>query len=131
MVYFYYVNSIHYKLRVSGYRDLSATSTPTARSPSPESELSGYGSASSFGYRMPEKLQIVKPMEGSATLHHWQRLATPHMAGIFEERDGVQIKHEQPLNDLDSTTYSMMDVEEEGAFDNVAGCLICVYVVHI
>lgn len=63
---------------------------------------------------MPEKLQIVKPMEGSATLHHWQRLATPHMAGIFEERDGVQIKHEQPFDELDSTTYSVLDVEEEG-----------------
>ena len=95
-------------------REWSGGSTPTVRSPSPESELSGYGSASSFGYRMPEKLQIVKPMEGSATLHHWQRLATPHMAGIFEERDGVQIKHEQPLTDMDSTTYSLLDVEEEG-----------------
>lgn len=83
------------------------------RSPSPESELSGYGSASSFGYRMPEKLQIVKPMEGSATLHHWQRLATPNLAGIFEERDGVQIKHEERIHDLDSTTYSLLDVEEE------------------
>ena len=71
-------------------------------------------------YRMPEKLQIVKPMEGSATLHHWLRLATPHMAGIFEERDGVQIKHEQPLTDMDSTTYSLLDVEEEGL------CLIMV-----
>ncbi|KAF6028878.1 milt [Bugula neritina] len=94
-------------------RECSGTSTPTARSPSPESELSGYGSASSFGYRMPEKLQIVKPMEGSATLHHWQRLATPHLAGLFEQRHGVQIKHGQPLNDLDSDTYSLMDVEEE------------------
>lgn len=63
---------------------------------------------------MPEKLQIVKPMEGSATLHQWQRLATPNLAGIFEERDGVQIKHEQPLNEFNSTTYSLLDVEEEG-----------------
>lgn len=98
------------------YREWSGTSTPTVRSPSPESELSGYGSASSFGFRMPEKLQIVKPLEGSATLHHWQRLATPHMAGIFEERDGVQIKHERPLGEKDSTTYSLLDVEEEGAY---------------
>jgi len=63
---------------------------------------------------MPEKLQIVKPMEGSATLHHWQRLATPNMAGIFEEREGVQIKHERPLEDLESTVYSLLDPEEEG-----------------
>lgn len=96
------------------FREWSGESTPTVRSPSPESELSGYGSASSFGFRMPEKLQIVKPMEGSATLHHWQRLATPHMAGIFEERDGVQIKHEQPLNDSESSTYSLLDIEEDG-----------------
>lgn len=95
-------------------RDWSDANTPTVRSPSPESELSGYGSASSFGFRMPEKLQIVKPMEGSATLHQWQRLATPNLAGIFEERDGVQIKHEQPLNEFNPTTYSLLDVEEEG-----------------
>lgn len=63
---------------------------------------------------MPEKLQIIKPMEGSATLHHWQRLATPNLAGIFEERDGVQIKHEQPLDRLESSTYSLLDVEEDG-----------------
>lgn len=73
---------------------------------------------------MPEKLQIVKPMEGSATLHHWQRLATPHLAGLFEQRHGVQIKHGQPLNDLDSDTYSLMDVEEEGEYISLQ--LMCV-----
>lgn len=36
--------------------------------------LSGYGGNT---WRVPEKLQIVKPIEGSQTLHHWTRLATP------------------------------------------------------
>lgn len=28
-------------------------------------------------------------MEGSATLHHWSRLATPHLGTLLEERPGV------------------------------------------
>lgn len=30
-------------------------------------------------WRLPEKLQIVKPLEGSSTLQIWSTLATPHL----------------------------------------------------
>jgi len=42
--------------------------------------------------RLPDKLRIVKPLEGSLTLHNWSRLATPHLGGVLEERCGVAIK---------------------------------------
>lgn len=43
-------------------------------------------------WKLPEKLQIVKPMEGSQTLHHWSQLATPNLGGLLEERPGVKIR---------------------------------------
>uniref|UniRef100_A0A8C6KMT1 Trafficking kinesin protein 1 n=1 Tax=Nothobranchius furzeri TaxID=105023 RepID=A0A8C6KMT1_NOTFU len=41
---------------------------------------------------LPEKLQIVKPLEGSATLHAWQQLAQPHMGALMDRRPGVVTK---------------------------------------
>lgn len=32
-------------------------------------------------FRTPHKLQIVKPLEGSLTLHTWAQLAKPNMSG--------------------------------------------------
>uniref|UniRef100_A0A3Q3XGF0 Trafficking protein, kinesin binding 1a n=1 Tax=Mola mola TaxID=94237 RepID=A0A3Q3XGF0_MOLML len=43
----------------------------------------------SRGPYLPDKLQIVKPLEGSATLHHWQQLAQPHLGVILDARPGV------------------------------------------
>merc|ERR1711981_1277052 len=53
-----------------------------------------FGGASSFGasWRLPDKLQIVKPLEGSLTLHNWKRLAMPSLGGIFEERRGIAVR---------------------------------------
>ena len=53
-----------------------------------------FGGASSFGagWRLPDKLRIVKPLEGSLTLHNWQRLAMPSLGGIFEERRGIAVR---------------------------------------
>jgi hypothetical protein len=48
------------------------------------------GRSSSF--LLPEKLQIVKPLEGSQTLQHWQQLATPNLGCLFETRPGISIK---------------------------------------
>ncbi|XP_028280556.1 trafficking kinesin-binding protein 1 isoform X2 [Parambassis ranga] len=54
---------------------------------------------------LPEKLQIVKPLEGSATLHAWQQLAQPHMGALLDHRPGVVTKgfctlpHEQEQED--------------------------------
>ncbi|KAG8185931.1 hypothetical protein JTE90_010717 [Oedothorax gibbosus] len=63
-------------------------------------------------YQFPEKLQIIKPLEGSQTLHHWQRLATPHLGGIFEHRPGVKIKGEAKINQFEEKV-SLEDFEED------------------
>jgi hypothetical protein len=42
-----------------------------------------------------DKLRIVKPLEGSLTLHQWQRLAVPHLGNILEERAGVAVKGDE------------------------------------
>uniref|UniRef100_A0A3B5APF9 Trafficking kinesin protein 1 n=1 Tax=Stegastes partitus TaxID=144197 RepID=A0A3B5APF9_9TELE len=58
--------------------------------PSIGSIWSGYSfTARSY---LPEKLQIVKPLEGSATLHAWQQLAQPHMGALLDSRPGVVTK---------------------------------------
>ena len=55
----------------------------------------GGSSLYGHGWKLPDKLRLVKPMEGSLTLHHWQRLAVPHLGNILEERAGVKVKGEQ------------------------------------
>lgn len=75
------------------------------------------GSSSGYGgrvpWRLPDKLQIVKPMEGSATLHHWSQLATPNMGGLLEERPGVQTKGGRCLEDIGLHLYTLSDLEED------------------
>ncbi|XP_053672789.1 trafficking kinesin-binding protein milt [Anopheles nili] len=71
------------------------------------------GSSSANQWRLPEKLQIVKPIEGSQTLHHWSRLATPTLSGLLEERPGVTIRGGRGLDELGLQTYSLSDVEED------------------
>ncbi|KAM4622525.1 huntingtin-associated protein 1 isoform 2-T2 [Discoglossus pictus] len=78
------------------------------------SEVSG-SSSLSFGSRsyLPEKLQIVKPLEGSATLLHWQQLAKPNLGGILDPRPGVLTKDFQELDiDLEDV-YNLNDFEED------------------
>ncbi|KAM9308532.1 trafficking kinesin-binding protein 1 isoform 4-T4 [Gastrophryne carolinensis] len=82
------------------------------------SEFTGI-SGMSFSSRsyLPEKLQIVKPLEGSATLHHWQQLAQPHLGGILDPRPGVVTKGFRTL-DLDQVeVYSFTDYEEDETGD--------------
>jgi len=43
-------------------------------------------------WRLSDKLRIVKPLEGSLTLHHWQRLAVPHLGTALEERSGIAVR---------------------------------------
>uniref|UniRef100_A0A3Q3N7H6 Trafficking kinesin protein 1 n=1 Tax=Mastacembelus armatus TaxID=205130 RepID=A0A3Q3N7H6_9TELE len=50
---------------------------------------------------LPEKLQIVKPLEGSATLHAWQQLAQPHMGALLDHRPGVVTKGFRTLPQCD------------------------------
>ncbi|XDV39823.1 hypothetical protein PO909_009009 [Leuciscus waleckii] len=62
---------------------------------------------------LPEKLQIVKPLEGSATLHAWQQLAQPHLGGILDTRPGVVTKGFRTLElDLEEV-YQFTDLEED------------------
>lgn len=74
---------------------------------------SGVSCMSSNHWRLPEKLQIIKPMEGSQTLHHWNRLATPTLSGLLDERPGVTIRGGRGLDDLGMHLYSLSDVEED------------------
>ncbi|XP_033849010.3 trafficking kinesin-binding protein 1 isoform X3 [Acipenser ruthenus] len=66
---------------------------------------------------LPEKLQIVKPLEGSATLHLWQQLAQPNLGGILDPRPGVVTKGFRPLElDLEEV-YQLADFEEDESGD--------------
>uniref|UniRef100_A0A8C2E5B5 Si:dkey-28e7.3 n=1 Tax=Cyprinus carpio TaxID=7962 RepID=A0A8C2E5B5_CYPCA len=56
---------------------------------------SGTGSSRSY---LPERLQIVKPLEGSVTLHQWQQLAKPNLGGILHPRPGVLTKDFRELD---------------------------------
>ncbi|XP_076368434.1 trafficking kinesin-binding protein 1-like isoform X4 [Tachypleus tridentatus] len=100
----------------------SEDETALIRYHSPDSLMLGpqYGANSSAfrRYHIPEKLQIIKPLEGSQTLHHWQQLATPHLGGIFEDRPGVQIKGNHRMPELEPETFTLSDLEEDEDFSN-------------
>ncbi|NXM71591.1 TRAK2 protein, partial [Serilophus lunatus] len=94
--------------------EASGFSTPTESSfsPSTNSEFTDL-SASSTNLRvlLPEKLQIVKPIEGSQTLFHWQQLARPNLGTILDPRPGVVTKGFTPLSD--DTGHHISDLEED------------------
>ncbi|XP_061312153.1 trafficking kinesin-binding protein 2 isoform X2 [Pezoporus flaviventris] len=60
---------------------------------------------------LPEKLQIVKPIEGSQTLFHWQQLARPNLGSILDPRPGVVTKGFTPLSD--DAVHHISDLEED------------------
>ncbi|GAA6102446.1 trafficking kinesin-binding protein 1 [Tachysurus ichikawai] len=62
---------------------------------------------------LPERLQIVKPLEGSVTLHHWQQLATPNLGGILQPRPGILTKDFRELDMDIQQVYSLNDLEED------------------
>ncbi|KAK2868979.1 hypothetical protein Q7C36_000850 [Tachysurus vachellii] len=62
---------------------------------------------------LPERLQIVKPLEGSVTLHHWQQLATPNLGGILHPRPGILTKDFRELDVDIQQVYSLNDLEED------------------
>lgn len=56
--------------------------TPDSIMSTGSSGLSAFSNHSTGNmWKLPEKLQIVKPIEGSQTLHHWAQLATPTLSG--------------------------------------------------
>ncbi|CAM9432570.1 unnamed protein product, partial [Lampetra planeri] len=75
-------------------------------------------SSMSLAFRsyLPDKLQIVKPLEGSMTLQQWQQLAQPHLGGILDARPGVITKDSWPTLPPPSwghPIYRMSDYEED------------------
>ncbi|XP_012262795.2 trafficking kinesin-binding protein milt isoform X3 [Athalia rosae] len=80
--------------------------------------LSGFSGNSGNGWRLPEKLQIVKPLEGSQTLHHWSQLATPTLGGLLDERPGVKTRGGRALEDLGLETFTLADLEEDEEYAN-------------
>ncbi|XP_077454954.1 trafficking kinesin-binding protein 1-like isoform X3 [Stigmatopora argus] len=90
--------------------------------PSLRSAWSGYSfTARSY---LPEKLQIVKPLEGSATLFAWQQLAQPHMGALLDDRPGVVTKGFRTLaHEQDEAGNWQLDQpeEDEVSCDSFAG----------
>lgn len=76
------------------------------------------GSGGYQPWKLPEKLQIVKPMEGSQTLHHWHQLAQPTLSGLLEERPGVKIRGGKELEDMGLEQYGLSDLEEDEEYAN-------------
>ncbi|CAG5929019.1 unnamed protein product [Menidia menidia] len=76
---------------------------------------SRHSCGSSGGSRsyLPDRLQIVKPLEGSVTLHHWQQLAKPNLGGILHPRPGVLTKDFKELEIDIQHVYSLNDLEED------------------
>ncbi|XP_072556005.1 trafficking kinesin-binding protein 2 isoform X3 [Paramormyrops kingsleyae] len=89
-------------------------------SPGGSSVSFSFSDLSASGYKtfLPEKLQIVKPMEGSLTLHHWQQLAQPHLASILDPPPGVVTKGFRPLPQ--DTVYRLTDPEEDEEEERLA-----------
>ncbi|KAM6041964.1 huntingtin-associated protein 1 [Chlamydotis macqueenii] len=98
----------------SGFLTPNESIVSTGTNYSGGSELTA-GSGFSLGSLtyLPDKLQIVKPLEGSVTLHHWQQLARPNLGGILVPRPGVLTKDFRQLDiDLEEV-YSLNDLEED------------------
>lgn len=101
-------------LTAEGDGEASGCSSPMGSVMSSYSNLSELSIGSSvFKTFLPEKLQIVKPMEGSLTLHHWQQLAKPHLASILDPHPGVVTKGFRPLTQ--DAVYRLSDMEEDEA----------------
>ncbi|XP_076146848.1 trafficking kinesin-binding protein 1-like [Alosa pseudoharengus] len=95
----------------SGFLTPSSTSTGTNYSGTSR-HSSGLSSSTSRSC-LPDRLQIVKPLEGSVTLHHWQQLAKPNLGGILHPRPGVLTKDFRELEVDLQHVYSLNDLEED------------------
>ncbi|XP_029143196.1 huntingtin-associated protein 1 [Protobothrops mucrosquamatus] len=105
-----------YKLRrlALEVEDFSGCLTPNGSITSIGTNYSGSSGTSLGSYScFPDKLQIVKPMEGSVTLHHWQQLARPHLAGILDPRPGVLTKDFRQLDTDLEEVHNLNDLEED------------------
>uniref|UniRef100_A0AAV2LK41 Trafficking kinesin-binding protein 1-like n=1 Tax=Knipowitschia caucasica TaxID=637954 RepID=A0AAV2LK41_KNICA len=94
----------------------SIASSPAASTSTNYSNGSSRHSCSSSGGSrsyLPDRLQIVKPLEGSVTLHQWQQLAKPNLGGILHPRPGVLTKDFRELEVDIQHVYSLNDLEED------------------
>jgi trafficking kinesin-binding protein 1 len=80
---------------------------------------SGFTNGSTW--RLPEKLQIVKPIEGSFTLHQWSQLARPSLGKALDERPCVIARGQSAASSEAPTKYTLDDVEEDD-LDEVNNC---------
>lgn len=72
---------------------------------------------------LPDKLQIVKPLEGSETLKRWKMLATPHMGAVFEQSSGIQNKAVKNIDsDLLNFALSLKESVMEAKAANENNC---------
>ena len=90
-IFFSLLNSMNINFRSTDYLSEKLFFINGNFSESSESVLSnGSGemtNSNSAGWKkIPDKLRIIKPLEGSITLNHWQELAKPSLNGVFEER---------------------------------------------
>ncbi|MBN3318293.1 TRAK1 protein, partial [Atractosteus spatula] len=97
----------------SGFLTPNDSILSTGTNYSGSSQHSGSGLSCSSRSCLPDRLQIVKPLEGSVTLHQWQQLARPNLGGILYPRPGVLTKDFRELDvDLEQV-YSLNDLEED------------------
>lgn len=80
------------------------------------STLSAGTASTTSQWKMPKKLEIVKPLEGSQTLNLWSRLATPTMGGLLQDNERIKVRGERRLEDLGLHLYSLSDVEGKTEF---------------
>ncbi|ODM92070.1 Trafficking kinesin-binding protein 1 [Orchesella cincta] len=77
------------------------------------------GGSTPGSWKLPEKLQIVKPLEGSSTLQVWSALATPHLGNLLEKRPGVQMRVERPVGEIGMQTLLSLTEDEHSTLQNI------------
>ncbi|KAM3624478.1 uncharacterized protein V6R79_023979 [Siganus canaliculatus] len=92
---------------------VSSPAASTSTNYSNGSSRHSCGSSGGSRSYLPDRLQIVKPLEGSVTLHQWQQLAKPNLGGILHPRPGVLTKDFRELEVDVQHVYSLNDLEED------------------
>ncbi|XP_062420345.1 trafficking kinesin-binding protein 1 [Pungitius pungitius] len=92
---------------------VSSAAASTGTNYSNASSRASCGSSGGSRSYLPDRLQIVKPLEGSVTLHQWQQLAKPNLGGILHPRPGVLTKDFRELEVDLQHVYSLNDLEED------------------
>jgi hypothetical protein len=62
---------------------------------------------------LPEKIQILKPIEGSQTLQYWQQLAKPNLGCVLDTRPGIYLPKGDTIQEDDSDDADTESIEDE------------------